>query len=1103
MAFGKVKVDQIIYSSGASEVTLNVSGLLDASASNLTISGTISGVTGEFQTVVAPSGNFSGLAVSTGDFTYITGVEVNVLTLLSGTTITGQTGNFDVLNVGGHTSTGTISGTTITGQTGNFDVLNANTATFVTGITKERLTVTGDAYFVEDIFVTGSGVFGSGVYSTGGVISGITVQGGTGDFTNITGANIYGTTLISGQTISGVDIRGTTSISGNLITGGNLTVTGTISGSVITGDTGRFTSITGTNIIGVTSISGGDISGNSLVATSVTGGSLLVTGNVTHTGNATTDLKGYPLEVGSGTRELRFYEANNTNYVALKAASGVSSNVTWTLPDADATVSGYALVSDAAGTLSWASAGDEQVYSTGINSTALPGEGTVYVVLKGNSVGSGVAYSTGSLYYTAASNYLNAVGLSGTTITGDTGNIGTGNFVLAKGTTISGTTITGQTGNFNIATIGTNLNSNGGSTLKKTTTITGFLGLLQFKDNSDSDTTEVRFYQGNSANYVAFRAPTTLDGSNTTFRLPSGDSTSGDVLTTDGAGKLSFTTISAGSTLSGRTLTGITQYGANQDTLTQSGAVVIGTAAGKIANAFGRTTIFSGVLIGQNVCSGTTGFASNEGKNVIIGCEAATNLYEPQRSVIIGFEGGKGGTNTYRASDDCVLIGYQAGKDANIFGYATSTEKAIVIGSKACNLHAGIGNGIYIGTEACSGFITSHSNNTVIGHRALRRAGTASSNVLIGSYVAISGEYYTNTVAIGYECASQNASSESENSGNVFIGYQCAKHLTLGIQQNSVVIGEKAATTGFNVQDSVVIGKDACGVANVVSGVIAIGYKAGGKPNAVGTQNVFIGNQTASGHQTGQYNTYVGHGIASGAFASFNQKNSVMGYGAVPFLFEASGNVILGHQAAVTTRYASGCTYIGANCVAFSFSGTGNTVVGNLAGNDLDYGAYNTLIGTEADGIGTGSNNTVIGYQAAASSLLVSNQITLGNSSITSLRCNVTSISSLSDERDKTNITDLDHGVNFIKRLRPVKFDWARRDGSFEGKKDYGFIAQELQAIETELNTIEYTNLVDDSNPEKLEAAPFKTYPILVQAVKELINRLEIAEQAIVQLQGT
>jgi len=1102
MAFGKVKVDQIIYSSGASEVTLNVSGLLDASASNLTISGTISGVTGEFQTVVAPSGNFSGLAVSTGDFTYITGVEVNVLTLLSGTTITGQTGNFDVLNVGGHTSTGTISGTTITGQTGNFDVLNANTATFVTGITKERLTVTGDAYFVEDIFVTGSGVFGSGVYSTGGVISGITVQGGTGDFTNITGANIYGTTLISGQTISGVDIRGTTSISGNLITGGSLTVTGTISGSVITGDTGRFTSITGADIIGVTSISGGAISGNSLVATSVTGGSLLVTGNVTHTGNATTDLKGYPLEEGSGTRALRFYEANNTNYVALKAASGITSNVTWTLPDADATVSGYALVSDAAGTLSWASAGDEQVYSTGINSTLNLEEGTNYVVLKANATGSGLAYSTSNLYYSNATNYLNAVGLSGTTITGDTGNIGTGNFVLAKGTTISGTTITGQTGNFNIATIGTNLTSNGGSTLKKTTTITGLSSLLQFKDNADGDSTEVRFYQGNSANYVAFRAPTTLNGSNTTFRLPSGDSTSGDVLMTDGAGKLSFTTISAGSTLSGITETGITQYGANQDTLTQSGAVVIGTAAGKIANAFGRNTILSGVLIGQNVCSGTTGFASNEGKNVIIGCEAATELYEPQRAVIIGFEGGKGGNNTYRTSDDCVLIGYQAGKDANLFGYSSTTNKAIVIGSKACNLNAGIANGIYIGSEACSGFITSHTNNTVIGHRGLRKAGTADYNVFIGSNVAESGEYYTNTVAIGYQAAAYNAYSQTKNSGNVWIGYQCGKYLQ-GETYNSVVIGEKAATTGFDVKDSVIIGKDAIGFANSVSGIIAIGYKAGGKPNNVGRLNVFIGNQTASGHQTGQYNTYVGHGIASGAFASFNQKNSVMGYGAVPFLYEASGNVILGHQAAVSTRYASGCTYIGANCVAFSFSGTGNTVVGNLAGNDLDYGAYNTLIGTEADGIGTGSNNTVIGYQAAASALIVSNQITLGNSSITSLRCNVTSISSLSDERDKTNITDLEHGVNFIKRLRPVKFDWARRDGSFEGKKDYGFIAQELQTIETELNTIEYTNLVDDSNPEKLEAAPFKTYPILVQAVKELINRLEIAEQAIVQLQGT
>jgi len=285
--------------------------------------------------------------------------------------------------------------------------------------------------------------------------------------------------------------------------------------------------------------------------TTVTG----ATGNFTALNSAGSTLKGTTTITGlnglqefkdnsdSDTTEVRFYQGNSANYVGFRAPVTLDgSNTTFRLPSGDGS-SGNLLTTDGAGRLTWSVASAEQVYSTGINSTALPGEGTVYVVLKANSTGSGLAYSTGSLYYTAASNYLNAVGLSGTTITGNTSNFGTGNFVLAKSTTVSGTTVTGTyaqftnitggtvvgtttvsgttvtggSGNFNNATIGTNLTSNGGSTLKKTTTITGLFGLLQFKDNADGDSTEVRFYQGNSANYVAFRAPTTLDGSNTTL----------------------------------------------------------------------------------------------------------------------------------------------------------------------------------------------------------------------------------------------------------------------------------------------------------------------------------------------------------------------------------------------------------------------------------------------------------------------------------------------------------------------------------------------------------------------------------------------------------
>jgi hypothetical protein len=55
--------------------------------------------------------------------------------------------------------------------------------------------------------------------------------------------------------------------------------------------------------------------------------------------------------------DVRFNDADSSHYVAFQAPSTISANVTWTLPNADAGVSGYALTSDAAGTLSWAAAG--------------------------------------------------------------------------------------------------------------------------------------------------------------------------------------------------------------------------------------------------------------------------------------------------------------------------------------------------------------------------------------------------------------------------------------------------------------------------------------------------------------------------------------------------------------------------------------------------------------------------------------------------------------------------------------------------------------------------------------------------------------------------
>jgi hypothetical protein len=137
------------------------------------------------------------------------------------------------------------------------------------------------------------------------------------------------------------------------------------------------------------------------------------------------------------------------------------------------------------------------------------------------------------------------------------------------------------------------------------------------------------------------------------------------------------------------------------------------------------------------------------------------------------------------------------------------------------------------------------------------------------------------------------------------------------------------------------------------------------------------------------------------------------------------------------------------------------------------------------------ANTVVIGYQAAASSTTATNEITLGNASIATLRCQVTSITALSDARDKENIEPLSNASAFIKDLKPVKFDWNRRDGISGRKHDMGFLAQDLDEAQSKHGIEDHLDIVYKSNPKALEAAYGKLLPILVQALKEQQEEIE------------
>jgi hypothetical protein len=181
-------------------------------------------------------------------------------------------------------------------------------------------------------------------------------------------------------------------------------------------------------------------------------------------------------------------------------------------------------------------------------------------------------------------------------------------------------------------------------------------------------------------------------------------------------------------------------------------------------------------------------------------------------------------------------------------------------------------------------------------------------------------------------------------------------------------------------------------------------------------------------------------------------------------------------------------------------TGEQNVSVGNGALQDLISGSKNVAVGyATLSGHKTGNNTTAIGHSAGVlkdaltnctsigneAICEASNQITLGNRAVTALRCAVTSITAISDRRDKKDIEDLESSLEFIEKLKPVRFNWNMRDGGKVDIPEVGFIAQDLQQVQQDTG-MQIPNLVYDVNPEKLEASYGALLPLLVKSIQEL-----------------
>jgi hypothetical protein len=548
--------------------------------------------------------------------------------------------------------------------------------------------------------------------------------------------------------------------------------------------------------------------------------------------------------------------------------------------------------------------------------------------------------------------------------------------------------------------------------------------------------------------------------------------------------------------------------------------VFVGANAGSLDYAT-SDNVLVGADAGKNLSSGITGFTINNAGTGYTGTPTV-NVSAPasggtQAVAAVSFVY-SGGINSLSISNNGTR--YDSTATATVTGTGTGALLTPVIGGGCFNtaigsqaLKAGVSSNyqVAIGYKAGSALTYAFGANVAVGANALSTSATSTNCVAVGTSALSGSGGHSNTVAVG--CSTVTTATAIAN--GVAIGYNsCVNSTASGIAAvgASSAMYAVANTTWFGYQAGYFNG----GAGNVGVGYNVLGGFASGaycvgvgdnvlKSNTTGSYNVGVGYQALYTNNTGNYCTATGYkalytttasdntafGYLAGTAVSTGTANTLIGSNAGKAIAANISCVAVGKDALLVFNSGDGTTAVGAGAGIATTSGSGNVYVGYNAGLKNTTGYSNTFIGGVAGanattGIVDGNNNTLIGYQAEASANNSNNSITLGNTSVTSLRCAASSITTISDRRDKTDITPIPAGIDLVNALNPVTFTWACRDGSKQGLKGAGFIAQDLANIQDQFNLTDNLNLVLKDNPDKLEVAASNLLPVLVKALQDL-----------------
>lgn len=432
--------------------------------------------------------------------------------------------------------------------------------------------------------------------------------------------------------------------------------------------------------------------------------------------------------------------------------------------------------------------------------------------------------------------------------------------------------------------------------------------------------------------------------------------------------------------------------------------------------------------------------------------------------------------------------------------------------------------GLYYYNGTGWAWVLANSNTDSLAWRTGGNTGTVDGTNFIGT---------KDNIPFNIRVNNQKAGRVDPTLKNTFLGYQAGNSNSTGLNNTAIGFQALQSNTG--------------GGASTAIGYLALQSNTGG------------GGNTANGYQALRYNTLGGNNTANGAFALLSNttgvnntanghsallndttgsQNTANGYSALYLNSNGNNNTADGYQALFRNTTGSNNTATGREALNNNSTGTENTATGReaLSSNSTGFnntangyfallnnvtGFNNSAFGVQADVSSNALNNaTAIGYSAVVNA---SNKIRLGNATVTVIEGQV-AYTFPSDGRFKTDISERDvKGLDFIKRLRPVVYNFDTRKyeefitknmadsirqkylkddfGPSTSVRQSGFIAQEVEkaALESGYN---FNGVHKPGNENDHYSLAYSQFVVpLVKGMQEQQQLIETQQQMLINQQ--